>query len=488
MAINTTFIDFQTPINSDWLNNVNTVVNNFYFNVKQFGAKGDGVTNDTAAIQSADAAARAVGGIVYIPFGTYMVSQLVIYTQSHWLGDGRQQTILKQIIGTNLPLIYGANSNANWGNPTPSNIVNGYWIEGLTINGNWNNGTGNTSGDGIAVYGSRPIMRDLFITNCAGNGLRTEYTDSGAGGIDTFTMEGHYENIHVDTVGQNGWWNRGPHDSSVFNMIVVDASQAAANTYDAFLMDTGSTGGYTRLHGWTRSTSVRMQSALHMLAGSQGDFVACHFEGAYTANVLLLTSGCTFDDTCHYYSAWNGVTFYMGGSCALNTIRGFFDAPAAGRPATAGISMGSLVSDFISDNDINVHMASQEVGNFLFNATATRGSNRIRATCYNNTTATYIGTPATNDDVDIMIHNTSGLQHLINTRQVNVITIGPNTTATWTYLFPFAANPVVTFSPVSPSGAITSGIWINSDLTTSVTFYNNNSVTVNLNCVAIATT
>ncbi|WP_275900167.1 glycosyl hydrolase family 28-related protein [Pseudomonas sp. 15A4] len=40
------------------------------FNVQNFGAKGDGVSDDTAAIQQAiDAAAAAGGGQVYVPPG-----------------------------------------------------------------------------------------------------------------------------------------------------------------------------------------------------------------------------------------------------------------------------------------------------------------------------------------------------------------------------------------------------------------------------------
>lgn len=45
------------------------------FNVLNYGAKGDGVTDDTQAIQNAiNAAAKAGGGEVYIPGGTYIVS------------------------------------------------------------------------------------------------------------------------------------------------------------------------------------------------------------------------------------------------------------------------------------------------------------------------------------------------------------------------------------------------------------------------------
>lgn len=42
------------------------------FNVRQFGAKGDGQTKDTAAIQSAMDAAGVAGGTVYVPPGKYL--------------------------------------------------------------------------------------------------------------------------------------------------------------------------------------------------------------------------------------------------------------------------------------------------------------------------------------------------------------------------------------------------------------------------------
>ena len=43
-----------------------------YFNVKDFGAVGDGQTDDTAAFQKAlDAASQAGGGVVQAPRGNY---------------------------------------------------------------------------------------------------------------------------------------------------------------------------------------------------------------------------------------------------------------------------------------------------------------------------------------------------------------------------------------------------------------------------------
>lgn len=53
------------------------------FNVKDYGAVGDGVTNDTVAIQTAINAAGVAGGTVVFPSGTYMIARNV-GTNDHW--------------------------------------------------------------------------------------------------------------------------------------------------------------------------------------------------------------------------------------------------------------------------------------------------------------------------------------------------------------------------------------------------------------------
>src|SRR5437870_3376568 len=47
-----------------------------WYNVKDFGAKGDGRTTDTEAIQKAINAARRKGGVVWLPPGDYAVASL----------------------------------------------------------------------------------------------------------------------------------------------------------------------------------------------------------------------------------------------------------------------------------------------------------------------------------------------------------------------------------------------------------------------------
>ena len=78
-----------------------------YRNVKDFGAKGDGVTDDTAAIQEAiNAQDRGPGGngrgttgapaSVYFPSGTYLVSSMIqMYVDTVLFGDPIDRPVIK---------------------------------------------------------------------------------------------------------------------------------------------------------------------------------------------------------------------------------------------------------------------------------------------------------------------------------------------------------------------------------------------------------
>jgi hypothetical protein len=67
------------------------------FNVKDYGAKGDGVTDDEAAIEAAMVAAgTSPWSTLYLPAGTYMVSSgFNMPSQVRWLGDGPTKTFIK---------------------------------------------------------------------------------------------------------------------------------------------------------------------------------------------------------------------------------------------------------------------------------------------------------------------------------------------------------------------------------------------------------
>lgn len=66
------------------------------FNVKTFGAQGNGVANDSADIQEAiDAASAAGGGIVFFPPGTYLLGSAITQRSNVWLLGVGWASILK---------------------------------------------------------------------------------------------------------------------------------------------------------------------------------------------------------------------------------------------------------------------------------------------------------------------------------------------------------------------------------------------------------
>src|SRR5258706_11108921 len=71
--------------------------NTFTLSARDFGAVGDGKTDDTLAIQSAvNAAVAAGGGAVYLPAGVYLVSASIeMFSHTSLHGDGMGASILK---------------------------------------------------------------------------------------------------------------------------------------------------------------------------------------------------------------------------------------------------------------------------------------------------------------------------------------------------------------------------------------------------------
>lgn len=71
------------------------------FNVKAYGAVGNGIADDTSAINAAVAAAQLNGGgVVYFPFGNYLISSIINITSSYvgLLGVGKNMS--KLVMGT----------------------------------------------------------------------------------------------------------------------------------------------------------------------------------------------------------------------------------------------------------------------------------------------------------------------------------------------------------------------------------------------------
>jgi hypothetical protein len=90
-AATTIYIKESGSGNTGWIPFVSASATALVFNVKDYGAIGNGIADDTTAIQNCINAAQTAHGTVYIPHGTYKItSTLVITNAVNVVGEGVQ--------------------------------------------------------------------------------------------------------------------------------------------------------------------------------------------------------------------------------------------------------------------------------------------------------------------------------------------------------------------------------------------------------------
>jgi polygalacturonase len=185
--------------------------------LKDYGAKGDGSTDDTTAVQ----AALNSGSLVVAPPGTYLCSNLTLPSYARLYGSGRGLTTFKQKAGSTGSLMATANNY--------NSLIE---LQGFTLDGNKANQTSANVGLDLddtatpSVRGSnskfglqdpRHSVCDILIVNTKGSGFRQE----GGGGhifdrIWTMNCDGHgfeilgydsnWSNLDSGAAGQAGFY------------------------------------------------------------------------------------------------------------------------------------------------------------------------------------------------------------------------------------------------------------------------------------------
>jgi hypothetical protein len=164
--------------------------------LKPAGVVGDGVTDDTAALQAAISA-----GPVYLPPGTYLTGPLALPAHAEIRGAGVGATTLKLKASSAAALLSLVDVNAD------RVTLSGFQIDGNRASQSSSNARGiyllNTGMGGTGLPNHR--LAQLIITECKGDGLRV----TGPG-------ESHFSNIYSyrnDGVGvyceaEDTYWNQ----------------------------------------------------------------------------------------------------------------------------------------------------------------------------------------------------------------------------------------------------------------------------------------
>lgn len=133
------------------------IIRSYRYNIKDYGAKGDGVTDDSAAINRAIVAANAAGGgRVYAPADTYFIASTTLAMASNvrFTGDGSGKTILRCTDAG----AYGSLSYML----SVGSAVSDVGIEGMTLTCSTMTSGGTT---GVYLAGDNVKIRDLEILN-----------------------------------------------------------------------------------------------------------------------------------------------------------------------------------------------------------------------------------------------------------------------------------------------------------------------------------
>lgn len=310
---------------ADWLLAMETVASGTgsggIFPVKAFGAIGNGIADDTAAINATIAAAQAVNGTVLFAPGTYRTtSALLITAQVAFVGSGPRSAII---------VIDAADRTILRITPAASDVD----INGLTFRGN-NTGvggfvTGMTGGHGIAIDQATRVR----ISNC-------RFQQFGV----LASVHGQYAcpivgtNVVGLTVDTNFFdssnHNRTGSDVQVSGQDILVTNNKSRSFCDTFCNLGRHTNGETR-HTVTANQAYRAPSAVSRSGvliyydGTTPAFANItnnHFDGFYWHGVYATSVGSV--DAGAIIIAANTITFCGGGWGEIDTSSVFW--PGAG--------------------------------------------------------------------------------------------------------------------------------------------------------------
>lgn len=163
--------------------------------VMDFGAIGDGVANDTEAVQEA-LDSMVSGSCLVFPAGNYSVGNLTITNKSNVVVDGQNATLTLRADGTDTGVqLVGTCTNLE--------------ITNLRIVGN-----GDTADRHIGIYcSSGPVLKDIRILNCyiSNTTLGVSFSADTSGSIDGLLVQG----CRIETVvGTTSGYGYGIHHAS----------------------------------------------------------------------------------------------------------------------------------------------------------------------------------------------------------------------------------------------------------------------------------
>jgi hypothetical protein len=164
------------------------------YDVKDYGALGDGSTDDTTAIQSCINAAPS-GSIVYFPPGTYIVSATIQLSGNiTYMGADSGVSVVKQKSGSNLNAVM---ASLGWTAGTNATSVAPTDIYRLQVQGQ---PADSGNGHGIVLQSYQSSIEYCYVQSTKGDGIRFDTaSQSGSVTVSNTMVENHLFRCQVRT-------------------------------------------------------------------------------------------------------------------------------------------------------------------------------------------------------------------------------------------------------------------------------------------------
>jgi hypothetical protein len=256
--------------------------------VKDFGAIGNGVADDTTAFQAALDASLSVE----VPEGFYLISGTLVFRSKQSLrGAGSGVVRIRQ---TNLsaPLLQSANY-ATLAGTNNTGGVRRVEISGMTLEGTLSAGipAGTAAQDGIQIFGYGHVFNDLHVRNFGGVGIKSEWATPGTvpdSGYDDGFIEAFFSDVKVYQCGLSGIRWAGPHDSYWSSVISFSNNMAdvSVDKPNVWITSKANPQYIDQLHAWgnTSANAIVMDGPTKLSNST--------FEGASVNQVLIRNGEC----------------------------------------------------------------------------------------------------------------------------------------------------------------------------------------------------
>ena len=345
--------------------------------VKNYGAIGDGVADDS------DAISRAVlenpNKTVFFPAGVYLISRTILLPDYTTITGTGSDCVIRRANGFNGDMLQSVNYTKDSGTDNHDCTMHRIAISNMAIDGNK---TGAASGNGISIYCGGIRFDTVWIFDQPDNGLNTEY-NSYTNWINILGAEGYFHNVRIKNCGKTGWSFKGPHDSIISDCIIGTNGQSQNNTYDNMVVGQFGSAKIVNCHFYCDYGEVKPRYSLNIADKAYAVNVSnCHIEGAYTP--LCVSSDLNVFNNCFIYASFGSFDAIVA---AKNTsfTNCVFQSPAtdpvpAGRPEfVCALSLDSKCTQINVDSTFAGCKATANENGFTHSVFKIRGYNESGA-------------------------------------------------------------------------------------------------------------